>query len=96
MFSSFRANIRSTGVLVEAVLLVFSRKLDSLSCLSSQGEGTNGSRRTVLLEVELLEAAAWTGYARTPAPRETHFLLPARILTLLNSLSGTTPSCTLP
>ena len=42
---------------MEAVLLVVSRKLDSLLCLASEGEGTNGAVLTVLLEVELLEVA---------------------------------------
>ena len=56
MFSSFRANMRSTGLLVEAILLVFCWKLDCSSCVAS--EATNGAVRTTLLEVELLETAA--------------------------------------
>ena len=80
MFSSFRANIRSTGLLVEAVLLVFSWKLACSLCVASETEGMNGAVCTTALEVEVLETAAWTGEPRTPA----------RSLTLLNSLSGTT------
>ena len=80
MFSSFRANIRSTGLPVEAVLFVFSWKLACLLCVASETEGMNGAVRTTVLEVELLETAAWTGGPRTPA----------HSLTLFNSLSGTT------
>ena len=80
MFSSFRANMRSTGLLVEAILLVFSWKLHRFSCVASEAEATNGAVRTTVLKVELLETAAWTGEPKTPA----------RSLTLLNSLSGTT------
>ena len=58
MFSSFRANIRSTGLLVEAVLLVFSWKLACSLCVASETEGMNGAVRTTALEVELLETAA--------------------------------------
>jgi len=84
MFSSFRANKRSTGLLVEAVLLVFSRKLDCSLRVASEAEGTNGAVRTTVLEVELLETAAWIGEPRTPA----------RSLTL--ELSFGNHSCTLP
>ena len=74
MFSSFRANIQCTGLLVEAVLLLFSQKLDCSSCIASEAEGTNGAVRTTV--VELLETGAWTGEPRTSA----------RSSTLLNSL----------
>lgn len=51
MFSSFRANMRSTGLLVKAILLVFSWRLDYSSCVASEAEGTNGALRTTVLEV---------------------------------------------
>ena len=76
MFSSCRANIQCTGLLVEAVLLLFSQKLDCSSCVASEAEGTNGAVRTTVVEVELLETGAWTGEPRTSA----------RSSTLLNSL----------
>ena len=52
MFSSFRANMRSTGLLVKAILLVFCWKLDYSSCVASEAEGTNGTLRTTVLETE--------------------------------------------
>ena len=61
MFSSFRANMRSTGLLVKAILLVFSWRLDYSLCVASEAEGTNGALRTTVLEVEVLETEAGQG-----------------------------------
>ena len=61
MFSSFRANMRFTGLLVKAILLVFSWKLDYSSCVASEAEGKNGALRTTVLEVEVLETEAGQG-----------------------------------
>lgn len=65
---------------MEAVLLVFSQKLDCLMHVTFKAEGTNGAVHTTVLEVKLLETAAWTGEPRTPV----------HSLKLLNSLSRTT------